>query len=422
MDENEKGFIVAAEYAYEDEGGKRRIVVVEFPASKETLQALTDKIGESGYYRDGSFPHYAEGKIPGLDEVLNEMDGDVSPEELNDLAVSIDKLDDLSQVILRDAVDWRRDNDTENLNFVVDALSDVTRRGTELAEARAEIAKLREPRTIKGYTVLQSVKIAGQEIIAGENMDADYGKRYMLWHRSMNFDFGQEKHFVPVYDAEYLTVMRHFSRYVSAGLDNLDLDRIYRGNRLTDPMLTAEWCVPGGMNKDCNGKVIAIKPEIFSPEYRAESHQLFLAIGGFGCSPTARGRSVYVTNLYDREELVFNRSDVLGVMDEAKLPDWAKENLAAIRKEAAHGAGRETPTQPSPEPPEDRGATGRKSTVSQAAPPQFESVLAKIDEGKERQKQQKAQRRQEKQEEHGIVNDQKPLNKRRNKHKDESEL
>jgi hypothetical protein len=85
------------------------------------------------------------------------------------------------------------------------------------------------------------------------------------------------------------------------------------------------------MGADLIGKVIAIRRETLSPEYRAESHQMYLATGGFGCSPTASGRAVYCTNLYTGEKERFSREDVLCVIAEDTLPAWAKEKLAALR-------------------------------------------------------------------------------------------
>ncbi len=56
-----------------------------------------------------------------------------------------------------------------------------------------------------------------------------------------------------------------------------------------------------------------------------------LVTGGFGCSPSARGRAVFGTNLRSGHSERWNRSDVLGVINEAKLPGWAREKLADLR-------------------------------------------------------------------------------------------
>ncbi|MDE7262168.1 MAG: hypothetical protein K2N78_08960, partial [Oscillospiraceae bacterium] len=55
--------------------------------------------------------------------------------------------------------------------------------------------------------------------------------------------------------------------------------------------------------------------------------QLWLAEGGFGCSPTASGRAVYATCLGDGEQTRWNREDFTGVLDKQYLPGWAQEKL-----------------------------------------------------------------------------------------------
>ena len=126
--------------------------------------------------------------------------------------------------------------------------------------------------------------------------------------------------------------MREFTRRINIALDGLELSRVYRGSPLVDYPLTAEDCVPNGTDADLRGKVVAVRGEILSPEYRACSHQLMLATGGFGCSPDARGQSVFAKNLYSSEENRWSRSDILGVVAGDSLPDWAKEKLAKLRE------------------------------------------------------------------------------------------
>ena len=110
------------------------------------------------------------------------------------------------------------------------------------------------------------------------------------------------------------------------------LDQTHRGAAVADAPLNAGDCVPGGMDMDLKDHVVALKAEILRPEYRACSHQLVLATGGFGCSPESSGRAVYTTNLYSGEKERWDRSDILGVIAENTLPAWAREKLAALRE------------------------------------------------------------------------------------------
>ena len=57
-----------------------------------------------------------------------------------------------------------------------------------------------------------------------------------------------------------------------------------------------------------------------------------LAQSGFGCSPTARGRSILCVCLGDGEQTRWNRNDFIGVLKDEFLPDWAKESLKQYQR------------------------------------------------------------------------------------------
>ena len=58
-----------------------------------------------------------------------------------------------------------------------------------------------------------------------------------------------------------------------------------------------------------------------------------LAESGFGCSPTARGRSILCVCLGDGERTRWNRNDFDGVLKDEFLPDWAKESLKQYQRQ-----------------------------------------------------------------------------------------
>ena len=81
------------------------------------------------------------------------------------------------------------------------------------------------------------------------------------------------------------------------------------------------------------GKVVILREKYFKEEYRKPEYQLFLAQTGFGCEPDKIGRAVYGTFLYDGEYCRVERNDVLGVIKEERMPEWAKSALAKYREE-----------------------------------------------------------------------------------------
>ena len=75
---------------------------------------------------------------------------------------------------------------------------------------------------------------------------------------------------------------------------------------------------------------MVIDPAIFTDEYKTPDDQLFLAEGGFGCQPNARGRKVFGQFLKDGEQTHYQRSDIIGVLKDEYLPQWAQEKLAEL--------------------------------------------------------------------------------------------
>lgn len=73
------------------------------------------------------------------------------------------------------------------------------------------------------------------------------------------------------------------------------------------------------------GKILVINPSRLYDEYKTPEDQLFKATAGFGCSPTAIGRTVYGYFLKDGEETSWDRSAFIGVLKDELIPDWVKE-------------------------------------------------------------------------------------------------
>lgn len=86
-------------------------------------------------------------------------------------------------------------------------------------------------------------------------------------------------------------------------------------------------CEPDSGSLDYTGKVLVLSPDTLREEFWSPQNQLWLAESGFGCSPTARGRSILCVCLGDGEQTRWNRNDFVGVLKEEYLPDWAKESL-----------------------------------------------------------------------------------------------
>lgn len=91
-------------------------------------------------------------------------------------------------------------------------------------------------------------------------------------------------------------------------------------------------CIDEGDGQiDYTGKVVVIKPTELKDEYKTPQSQLFFAESGNGCRPNARGTKVYGFHPDNGEKGYYRRYDILGVLKDDCIPDWAKEKLAEFR-------------------------------------------------------------------------------------------
>lgn len=112
----------------------------------------------------------------------------------------------------------------------------------------------------------------------------------------------------------------------------------YRDEIQALDMFDASHCEPNTNEQDFTGKVLVLSPNTLCEECWKPTDQLWYAHDGFGCSPTARGRSVRCTCLSDGEETRWNRHEFLGVLRDECMPDWAREKLEQLTGQEQNSA------------------------------------------------------------------------------------
>lgn len=90
-------------------------------------------------------------------------------------------------------------------------------------------------------------------------------------------------------------------------------------------------CEPDSPDTDYEGKVLVLSKDILREACWRPEDQLWLALDGFGCSPTAIGRSIRSVCLGDGEQTRWNRHDFVGVLKDELLPDWARKRLTELK-------------------------------------------------------------------------------------------
>lgn len=79
---------------------------------------------------------------------------------------------------------------------------------------------------------------------------------------------------------------------------------------------------------DLEGKLIIIEDKFFKEDFKDAKYQLVLATSGFGCSPTARGNAIFVTECYKGNYETYRiercNNNVLGIATEVAIAEWKK--------------------------------------------------------------------------------------------------
>ena len=215
------------------------------------------------------------------------------------------------------------DDGTYDLSKAQNAIELIEHKIGILTERRAEADIAISKRTIDGYTENQSIQLAGHLVIFAENKNAD--EQYMVCFCKWDNPLNMAQYYNICTTDDYVEAMGLYASGIQSFVKILESER--NGYNNPAKMLTAADCIPGSLNENFEGKIVVIKPEALSPEYRRSERQLKIALSGFGCNPDARGRAVYCKDLYSGKESRFERHDVAGVIDPAKMPNWAVKKI-----------------------------------------------------------------------------------------------
>lgn len=204
----------------------------------------------------------------------------------------------------------------------------------DAADAIEDLSEQVKPRILEGtdYEVKQALWVGDREVILAERPKYGDGDKFLCGLYENNGIMGRYTECMVSDD-----VMEIFDLYAHRILDQMqkvretislpegmDNDLILSG----DDRVTAD-----DYKQSIRDKVVVIKPEAISPEYYAATSQLWLCTGGFGSSVSPRGRTCFCINLHNSErQESFYRGDIMGTMDPAHLPNWAKVGLRSIQQ------------------------------------------------------------------------------------------
>lgn len=290
-------------------------------------------------YNANKFDFGSIGEYYALVTLLNEHMGELSSDVTEFIAARDKPLVAIFDMLPISLIVEGKTYDESKVDDVIEIIESQVERLNKIGEHQKKdgvIMKNEEQSSkhiIEGYEERAKLQLAGQIVILAEKRGAD--DPYMVANCRWDNPLGADEYYNAVVTDNYLEAVREFVKREAMTLDFLEAQRSLSG--LPVQTLTAADCIPDSRNDDYNGKVVVIKPEIVSPEYRSAEHQLALVTGGNGANPDARGRAVFVTKLYSGESSRYNRQDVAGVISPHRMPEWAKVKIAELQ------AGKETP-------------------------------------------------------------------------------
>ena len=165
------------------------------------------------------------------------------------------------------------------------------------------------------YIIRHSMEIGGLEVVLGENMNAEDGKYYLVADYECNEIF--ERYINAYVSNDYVEVASIYVDRITQEIEKLKLNR----TELSMNVITKDDCIPIG-NESFIGKIIVIKPNSISPEYRNEHYQIVRCTGGNGAKADGLGTSVFCKELFSGENVKYRRASVMGILKEEKYPKW----------------------------------------------------------------------------------------------------
>ena len=190
----------------------------------------------------------------------------------------------------------------------------------------------RENRVIGDYEIVTSILFGEEEIAIGRNDLAQPGEKYLCGYIRGNSLVETLEGCIASDDFAEIMVL-FGSRLV------MEAKRIKEENTRIDEeigedkVFSKDDCEPITYLDILEKRVVVMDDTILRPEYKRGTSQLFFCTGGFGAQANARGRTCYVTRLYDGKQFGIPRQDIIGTISEDKLPEWAKNKLSEIQKE-----------------------------------------------------------------------------------------
>ena len=184
-----------------------------------------------------------------------------------------------------------------------------------------------EKEVFEGYEIKSSVRIGSKRLVMGIHEDKHHENPYFVG------DVKQDEIFVRysgyVYK-DYFEAVRTYIGNMGNELKALENKRAEIGmNDVSclspDDLISISW------DEDLTGKIVAIDDKYLFDGCKDISRQLFYLDGGFGTHGGGRGRACYGWDVYTRQRDCIRRPQIIGIVPDDKLPEFARKTLEMIQ-------------------------------------------------------------------------------------------
>lgn len=179
-----------------------------------------------------------------------------------------------------------------------------------------------------GYGILKTEKVGTVEFYIGEKAGIDSSEYIFGTVDRQLEDLGVISYHIDKKSNDYSEIIEVFYN----AIHGQSLQNKQEREKEPDGKLIHDDCLSIYDFETLKGKVVVLNADILQREYRSIAHQLYLADGGFGCHPKSSGNAIFAYNLYTGKEVRIEKYEVLGVIKDKKMPEWAKENLIKIQQ------------------------------------------------------------------------------------------
>ncbi len=170
------------------------------------------------------------------------------------------------------------------------------------------------------YEIKHSMHIGETEVVIGIDMKAPDKMYYMVADYENNGIIASYNN-VLVSD-DYIEIAGIYTDRIKAEINRLKTSE----KEAPKSIITFDMC-DTITDRDLENEIIVIMPQVFRPEYRNQTHQIFLCTGGNGARSDARGSAVFGDYIYSGKHTRFERVDVLGILKKENYPEWLKAKL-----------------------------------------------------------------------------------------------